>query len=67
MYGQSLPIPVQFALNTGLTERIRERERENVEGLTRAGFKINYRHDRSGIYRKYTTRGGGYYINVGGS
>ncbi|GME36805.1 Flavin-containing monooxygenase-like protein [Neofusicoccum parvum] len=67
VYGQSLPIPVQFALNVGLTERIRERERENVEGLTRAGFKIDYGHDGSGIYRKYVTRGGGYYIDVGGS
>lgn len=67
VYGQSLPIPVQFALNTGLTDRIREREKDNVEGLTRAGFKIDCGHDGSGIYRKYVTRGGGYYIDVGGS
>ncbi|EKG16014.1 Flavin-containing monooxygenase-like protein [Macrophomina phaseolina MS6] len=67
IYGQSLPIPVQFALNVGLTARIAERERENVEGLRRAGFKLDFGHDGSGIYRKYVTRGGGYYIDVGGS
>lgn len=63
--GQSLPIPVQFALNVGLTERIAEREKENLEGLKKAGFKIDFGHDGSGIYRKYVTRGGGYYIDVG--
>ncbi|KUJ10839.1 putative flavin-containing monooxygenase YUCCA3 [Mollisia scopiformis] len=63
--GQSLPIPVQFALNVDLTKRIAEAEKENVEGLTKAGFKIDFGEDGSGIYRKYITRGGGYYIDVG--
>ncbi|RDW69808.1 putative flavin-containing monooxygenase YUCCA3 [Coleophoma cylindrospora] len=63
--GQSLPIPVQFALNVDLTKQIAEAEKENVEGLTRAGFKLDFGDDGSGIYRKYITRGGGYYIDVG--
>ena len=63
--GQSLPIPVQFALNVDLTARIAEAEKENIEGLTRAGFKLDFGNDKSGIYRKYITRGGGYYIDVG--
>jgi cation diffusion facilitator CzcD-associated flavoprotein CzcO len=67
VYGQSLPIPVQFALNVGGTKRIAEVEKENIEGLTKAGFKIDFGHDGSGIYRKYITRGGGYYIDVGAS
>ncbi|PSN70515.1 putative flavin-containing monooxygenase YUCCA3 [Corynespora cassiicola Philippines] len=67
VYGQSLPIPVQFALNVGLTERIAEREKENLDGLKKAGFKVDFGHDGSGIYRKYITRGGGYYIDVGAS
>lgn len=67
VYGQSLPIPVQFALNIGLTERIAEREKENLEGLKKAGFEVDFGHDGSGIYRKYITRGGGYYIDVGAS
>jgi cation diffusion facilitator CzcD-associated flavoprotein CzcO len=65
--GQSLPIPVQFALNVGLTERIAEKEKENLEGLAKANFKVDFGHDGSGIYRKYITRGGGYYIDVGAS
>lgn len=67
VYGQSLPIPVQFALNVGLTERIKEAEKDNIEGLVKAGFKLDFGHDGSGIYRKYITRGGGYYIDVGAS
>lgn len=63
--GQSLPIPVQFALNVGLTKRIAEAEKETLEGLESAGFKIDFGVNGSGIYRKYITRGGGYYIDVG--
>lgn len=63
--GQSLPIPVQFVLNVGLTERIRAAEKSNVDGLTKAGFQLDFGHDGSGIYRKYIERGGGYYIDVG--
>lgn len=63
--GQSLPIPVQFALNVDLTTRIAEAEKANLEGLTKAGFKLDFGNDKSGIYRKYITRGGGYYIDVG--
>ena len=65
VYGQSLPIPVQFALNVDLTKRIAAAEKENIDGLTRAGFDIDFGDDGSGIYRKYVTRGGGYYIDVG--
>ena len=63
--GQSLPIPVQFALNVGLTTKIAEVEKANIEGLTKAGFKVDFGDDKSGIYRKYITRGGGYYIDIG--
>lgn len=67
VYGQSLPIPVQFALNVDMTNHIKEAEADNIEGLQKAGFKLDFGHDGSGIYRKYITRGGGYYIDVGAS
>ncbi|KAF2085830.1 putative flavin-containing monooxygenase YUCCA3 [Saccharata proteae CBS 121410] len=67
IYGQSLPMPVQFALNVGSTARIAEAEKENIEGLKKAGFEVDFGSDGSGIYRKYVTRGGGYYIDVGAS
>jgi cation diffusion facilitator CzcD-associated flavoprotein CzcO len=63
--GQSLPIPVQFLFNIDLTARIAETEKANIDGLTKAGFKLDFGNDKSGIYRKYITRGGGYYIDVG--
>ena len=67
VYGQSLPIPVQFALNVGGTAKITAAEKETLDGLTKAGFKLDFGHDGSGIYRKYIERGGGYYIDVGAS
>lgn len=60
-----MPIPVQFALNVRLTKRIAEAEKETLEGLEKAGFKIDSGCDGSGIHRKYVTRGGGYYIDIG--
>lgn len=65
VFGNSLPNAVQFALNVGLTSRIKAVEKENLDGLARAGFEVDFGHDGSGIYRKYITRGGGYYIDVG--
>lgn len=67
VYGQSLPIPVQFALNVGGTNAIKAAEKANLDGLEKAGFKLDFGNDGSGIYRKYVTRGGGYYIDVGAS
>lgn len=63
--GESLPFPVQFALNIDMTKRIAHEEKENIEGLERAGFKFEWGIDRSGIARLYYTRGGGYYVDVG--
>ena len=65
IYGQSLPIPVQFALNVSATERIAAAERQQNDGLTKAGFKLDFGHEGDGIHRKYITKGGGYYIDVG--
>lgn len=63
--GESLPFPVQFALNKEGTKRISEADKETIEGLERAGFKLDYAIDGSGIARLYFTRGGGYYVDVG--
>lgn len=54
-----------FALNIDMTKRIAEEERENIEGLKRAGFKLDWSIDGGGIARLYYTRGGGYYVDVG--
>lgn len=62
---QSIPIPVQFALHASMIGYITAVDRELLDGLTEAGFKLDFGPDGSGIYRKYITRGGGYYIDVG--
>ena len=65
VYAQSLPNSVQFALNVGLTKRIAVAEKDNLDGLAKVGFQVDFGVDGSGIDRKYKTRGGGYYIDVG--
>ncbi|KAK1705672.1 hypothetical protein BDP67DRAFT_582946 [Colletotrichum lupini] len=62
---QSIPIPVQFALSTHGTKAITAADQELLDGLNKAGFKLDFGPDGSGIYRKYITRGGGYYIDIG--
>lgn len=65
VHWQILPTPVQFALNVESTKRIVAAEKDNLDGLTKPGFKIDFGEDGSGIYHKYIFRGGGYYIDVG--
>ncbi|KAL6803604.1 FAD/NAD(P)-binding domain-containing protein [Trichoderma sp. SZMC 28012] len=62
---QSKPLPVQFALNVFKTNTIKTVDKDIINGLTSAGFELDFGEDGSGIYRKYVTRGGGYYIDVG--
>lgn len=48
-----------------MTKRISEADKDIIEGLERAGFKLDYGIDGAGIARLYFTRGGGYYVDVG--
>ncbi|CEJ89591.1 hypothetical protein VHEMI05427 [[Torrubiella] hemipterigena] len=45
----------------------RDYDRELLDGLTKAGFKLDDGPDGSGLFFKYFQRGGGYYIDVGAS
>ena len=65
VYGQSLPLPVRFALNVDKNSQIAAAEKDNLDRLEKAGFKVDFGEDGSGFVRKYLTRGGGYYIDVG--
>ncbi|KAM0254553.1 hypothetical protein ACHAQJ_006659 [Trichoderma viride] len=62
---QSMPFPVQFAFNVFNTEAIKNVDKDTLEGLSKAGFQLNFAEDGSGLFRRYLTRGGGYYIDVG--
>ncbi|PLB54696.1 putative flavo protein [Aspergillus steynii IBT 23096] len=42
-------------------------DKATLEGLERAGFKVDRGPDDAGLFLKYFQRGGGYYIDVGAS
>lgn len=45
----------------------RDYDKDLLDGLTKAGFKLDDGPDGSGLFFKYFQRGGGYYIDVGAS
>lgn len=63
----ALPSEVLKAAHREVTVRQRARDRETLEGLERAGFRVDKGPDECGLYIKYFQRGGGYYIDVGAS
>ena len=46
-------------------EKSKALDKELLDGLERAGFKLDFGEDNTGWQFKYLTRGGGYYFNVG--
>ncbi|KAH8693807.1 flavin-containing monooxygenase [Talaromyces proteolyticus] len=64
---ESLPWPVTLALCVDLTRRITAADKETLDGLEKAGFKLEFGHDGAGILRLIVARGGGYYIDFGTS
>jgi len=62
---QSLPIPVLFKFCACVTDHIASVEREHLDGLEKAGFKLHYGPTGGGVFQLYYTRGGGYYIDSG--
>ena len=61
----SIPLPLLRKTHILLTERAKNLDRELLDGLERAGFKLDFGEDGTGWQFKYLTRGGGYYFNVG--
>ncbi len=61
----SMPLAVARKSHAMVTEQSKKLDEELLDGLTRAGFKLDYGEDDTGWQFKYLTRGGGYYFNVG--
>lgn len=61
----SIPYDVMVAAHKLLTRQVRELDRETLDGLERAGFRLSYGVDGTGWPLLFRTRGGGYYFNVG--
>ena len=61
----SVPFDVMVKAHKLVTEQVKELDRETLDGLERAGFRLEYGEDGVGWPLKYRTRGGGYYFNIG--
>ncbi|KAI0855600.1 hypothetical protein F4860DRAFT_507369 [Xylaria cubensis] len=62
-----LPTSVLKAIHVKIAERQAECDKEILDGLDKAGFKVDRGPDGAGLFFKYFQRGGGYYIDVGAS
>lgn len=66
-YLYSFPSELFKLQQTKVTSVIRQSEAAALEGLAKAGFEVDAGPMESGLMMKYFQRGGGYYIDVGGS
>ena len=63
----SWPNPVAKRLQIGAMKKMMQIDSALLRGLADAGFALDSGPDGSGLFMKYLTRGGGYYIDVGTS
>ncbi|WP_216907703.1 flavin-containing monooxygenase [Nocardia noduli] len=61
----SMPYRLMPEFQRPLYRAIGERDAEFYRRLERAGFRIDWGDDDSGLFMKYLRRGSGYYIDVG--
>ena len=61
----SIPYDVMVQAHKLLTKEVTELDGETLEGLERAGFRLDYGIDGTGWPLLFRTRGGGYYFNAG--
>jgi putative flavoprotein involved in K+ transport len=63
----SIPYKVMPSFHQPVFEAIKARDKDFYEGLSKAGFMLDFGDDESGLFMKYVRRGSGYYIDVGAS
>ncbi|CAN5317672.1 NAD(P)/FAD-dependent oxidoreductase [soil metagenome] len=63
----SLPYALQPASSKPMTAQIRREDADFYSRLEKAGFKLTFGEDETGIGTMYMRRGSGYYIDVGAS
>ncbi len=63
----SLPYKALPPLQVPVYQQMKERDAEFYARLEKAGFKLDFGDDDSGLFLKYLRRGSGYYIDVGAS
>jgi len=63
----SIPYKVLPAIQKPACDETRKRDAEFYARLEKAGFKLDFGADDTGLFLKYLRRGSGYYIDVGAS
>ena len=63
----SIPYAVLPALQKPAADETKKRDADFYDRLEKAGFKLDFGADETGLFMKYLRRGSGYYIDVGAS
>jgi len=63
----SLPYRIMNTFQKPVYDKIRQDDAEFYAGLAKAGFRLDFGDDDSGLFMKYLRRGSGYYIDIGAS
>ncbi len=61
----SMPLALTKVAHKLITDRVKEVDKPLLDGLRKAGFRLDFGEGDTGWPLKYRTRGGGYYFNVG--
>ncbi|OAP59200.1 hypothetical protein AYL99_06498 [Fonsecaea erecta] len=67
LYRHSFPSEVLKAVSVKIAQAQADFDADILERLAKVGFQTDRGPDDAGIFMKYFQRGGGYYIDVGGS
>lgn len=67
LYVWSIPPALFKAQQVKVTAAMNQHDAKTIEGLEKAGFKVDKGPMDAGLLMKYLHRGGGYYIDVGAS
>jgi putative flavoprotein involved in K+ transport len=63
----SVPYAILHEFQIPLYKQMKERDKDFYAGLEKAGFRLDWGSDGSGLFMKYLRRGSGYYIDIGAS
>ncbi|AWN55680.1 NAD(P)/FAD-dependent oxidoreductase [Methylobacterium sp. 17Sr1-1] len=63
----SVPYRIMHEFHVPVYEEAKKRDADFYGRLAKAGFKLDFGDDESGLFMKYLRRGSGYYIDVGAS
>ena len=63
----SLPYRIMNTFQKPVYDKIRQDDAEFYAGLAKAGFRLDFGDDDSGLFMKYLRCGSGYYIDIGAS